>query len=59
MVRLDLGHHLPAPAGLFLVERSDKEVFDEEKTGWGWKMVVKIEADQTVLPTTCKMERPK
>jgi branched-chain amino acid transport system substrate-binding protein len=40
-------------------DRTEKEVFDEEKTGWGWKMVAKIEADQTVLPTTCKMERPK
>jgi branched-chain amino acid transport system substrate-binding protein len=40
-------------------DRSEKEVFDEEKTGWGWKTVAKIEADQTVLPTTCKMERPK
>ena len=40
-------------------DRTEKEPFDEEKTGWGWKMAAKIEADQTVLPTTCKMERPK
>jgi branched-chain amino acid transport system substrate-binding protein len=40
-------------------DRTEKEAFDEEKTGWGWKMVAKIEADQTVLPTTCKMDRPK
>jgi branched-chain amino acid transport system substrate-binding protein len=39
-------------------ERTDKEPFDEEKTGWGWKLVAKIEANQTVLPTTCKMDRP-
>ena len=39
-------------------DRTEKEPFDEEKTGWGWKMVAKIEADQTMLPTTCKMERP-
>lgn len=39
-------------------ERSEKEPFDEEKTGWGWKLAAKIEADQTVLPTTCKMDRP-
>jgi branched-chain amino acid transport system substrate-binding protein len=38
--------------------RTDKEPFDEEKTGWGWKMVAKIDTDKTVLPTTCKMERP-
>jgi branched-chain amino acid transport system substrate-binding protein len=40
-------------------DRTEKEPFDEEKTGWGWKMAAKIEADQTTLPTTCKMERPK
>lgn len=38
--------------------RSDKEPFDEEKTGWGWRLVAKIDTDQTVLPTTCKMDRP-
>jgi branched-chain amino acid transport system substrate-binding protein len=38
-------------------ERSEKEPFDEEKTGWGWKLIAKIDADATVLPTTCKMER--
>jgi len=32
--------------------------FDEEKTGWGWNIVGKVDADQTLLPTTCKMERP-
>jgi branched-chain amino acid transport system substrate-binding protein len=39
-------------------DRTEKEPFDEEKTGWGWKMVAKIEPDQTMLPTTCKMDRP-
>jgi branched-chain amino acid transport system substrate-binding protein len=39
-------------------ERTDKEPFDEEKTGWGWKLAAKIEMAQTMLPTTCKMERP-
>ena len=24
-------------------ERTDKEPFDEEKTGWGWKLVAKID----------------
>jgi len=32
--------------------------FDEEKTGWGWKGVAKVDTDKTMLPTTCKMERP-
>jgi len=39
-------------------ELKSKEPFDEEKTGWGWKGVAKIDTAQTVLPTTCKMTRP-
>jgi branched-chain amino acid transport system substrate-binding protein len=39
-------------------ERTEKEPFDEEKTGWGWKVAAKIDTQQTMLPTTCKMERP-
>src|ERR1700760_2346936 len=39
-------------------ERTEKETFDEEKTGWGGKLVDKIDTAQTILPTTCKMERP-
>jgi branched-chain amino acid transport system substrate-binding protein len=41
-----------------LGERSEKEPFDEEKTGWGWKLVAKIDTAATELPTTCRMERP-
>jgi branched-chain amino acid transport system substrate-binding protein len=41
-----------------LGERTDKEPFDEEHTGWGWKQVAKIDTAQTILPTTCKMDRP-
>jgi branched-chain amino acid transport system substrate-binding protein len=32
--------------------------FDEEGTGWGWKLIGAIKAEDTILPTTCKMERP-
>src|ERR1700677_2866030 len=32
--------------------------FDEEGTGWGWKQVGVVKASDTVLPTTCKMDRP-
>ena len=39
-------------------ELKSGETFDEEKTGWGWKGVAKIDAANTVLPTTCKMTRP-
>src|SRR5580692_6427739 len=41
-----------------LGERTEREPFDEEKTGWGWKLVAKIDTPATVLPTTCKMDRP-
>jgi len=39
-------------------ELTNDEPFDEENTGWGWKVVGKIETAQTVLPTTCQMIRP-
>ena len=39
-------------------ELKNNEPFDEEKTGWGWKGVGKIDTQQTILPTTCKMDRP-
>ncbi|MBN8975602.1 MAG: branched-chain amino acid ABC transporter substrate-binding protein [Rhizobiales bacterium] len=37
---------------------TDKEPFDEEGTGWGWKEVAKVDTAQATLPTTCKMKRP-
>ena len=39
-------------------ELTNGEPFDEENTGWGWKVVATIETAQTILPTTCKMTRP-
>jgi branched-chain amino acid transport system substrate-binding protein len=39
--------------------RGPKEPFDEEKTGWGWRTIARLDANDTVLPTTCKMSRPK
>jgi branched-chain amino acid transport system substrate-binding protein len=41
-----------------LGERGANEPFDEEKTGWGWRTVAKIDTAGTILPTTCKMKRP-
>jgi len=32
--------------------------FDEEHTGWGWKLVAKVDKQDTLVPTTCKMQRP-
>jgi branched-chain amino acid transport system substrate-binding protein len=37
---------------------SGDQTFDEESTGWGWRMVSKIETKDTMLPTSCKMARP-
>lgn len=31
---------------------------DAEGTGYGWKTDIRVESKDTVLPTTCKMERP-
>ncbi|UGY19771.1 branched-chain amino acid ABC transporter substrate-binding protein [Bradyrhizobium septentrionale] len=35
-----------------------KEPYDEENTGWGWRIVSKSDTAQTILPTTCNMKRP-
>jgi len=32
--------------------------FDEENTGWGWKVVGKVDTNNTIVPTSCKMNRP-
>jgi branched-chain amino acid transport system substrate-binding protein len=37
---------------------SKDQPFDEEGTGWGWKVAGKIDTPDTILPTTCKMTRP-
>jgi branched-chain amino acid transport system substrate-binding protein len=39
-------------------ERTADEPFDEEKTGWGWRVIAKVDAADTVIPTVCKMNRP-
>ena len=39
------------------VDRKDMK-FDADKSGMGWKAERRIEAKDTVIPTTCKMERP-
>jgi branched-chain amino acid transport system substrate-binding protein len=35
-----------------------EQLFDEENTGWGWKMTGKIDTRDTVGPTSCKMNHP-
>jgi len=39
-------------------ERTANEPFDEEKTGWGWRTIAKVDTADTILPTVCKMRRP-
>ncbi len=36
-----------------------KQPFDEEHTGWGWKVVTQIPVKDTITATTCKMKRPE
>jgi branched-chain amino acid transport system substrate-binding protein len=34
------------------------EPFDEEHTGWGWRLAAQIPVNDTIVTTTCKMNRP-
>ena len=43
---------------MFVSTWSDNVKFDVEKTGLGFKTDVKLNAKDTALPTTCKMQRP-
>ena len=49
-------HQLLQP--LFVSTFSDNVKFDVEKTGFGFKTDVKINAKDTAMPTTCQMQRP-
>jgi branched-chain amino acid transport system substrate-binding protein len=35
------------------------EGFDEENTGWGWRHIDEVKAEETIVPTTCQMKRPQ
>jgi len=54
-------HQLIQPLFISSVYKADgKEVkFDADKSGMGWKPERRVEAKDTVMPTTCKMERPQ
>jgi branched-chain amino acid transport system substrate-binding protein len=54
-------HQLIQPLFISSVYKVDgKEVkLDADKSGLGWKPERRIEAKDTVMPTTCKMERPQ
>jgi branched-chain amino acid transport system substrate-binding protein len=49
-------HQLLQP--LFISTLSDKAKYDIEASGLGFVTDAKIEAKDSALPTTCKMQRP-
>jgi branched-chain amino acid transport system substrate-binding protein len=38
--------------------RTSTDPFDEEHSDWGWKLAAQIPVNETILPTTCNMNRP-
>jgi branched-chain amino acid transport system substrate-binding protein len=53
-------HQLMHPVYAFSFQKAGQPgvKYDVENTGFGWKTEGRFEADDTVLPTNCKMERP-
>jgi branched-chain amino acid transport system substrate-binding protein len=54
-------HQLIQPLFISSVAKVDgKELrFDADRTGFGWKAERRIEGKDTMMPTSCKMERPQ
>jgi branched-chain amino acid transport system substrate-binding protein len=54
-------HQLIQPLFINVVIKTDgKDVkFDADHSGMGWKPERRIEGKDTVMPTTCEMERPQ
>ena len=52
-------HQLLQPLYIASFTALGKEVkYDAEGTGVGWKTDVRVEAKDTALPTTCRMQQP-
>lgn len=53
-------HQLMHPLYAFSFQKAGQPgvKYDVENTGFGWKTEGRFDADETVLPTTCKMTRP-
>jgi branched-chain amino acid transport system substrate-binding protein len=52
-------HQLMQPVFISTFSKAGKDVkYDVESLGLGWRNEVRIEGKDTVMPTTCKMERP-
>ncbi len=54
-------HQLIQPLFISSVAKVDgkKLRFDADRTGMGWQVEQRIEGKDTMMPTTCKMERPQ
>ena len=54
-------HQLIQPIFITFVAKVDgREVkFDSERSGMGWKVERRIEGKDTIMPTTCRMQRPQ
>jgi branched-chain amino acid transport system substrate-binding protein len=53
-------HQLFQPLYIATFTKAGKDVkYDSEGTGYGWRTDLRIEAKDTVMPTTCKMEQPQ
>ena len=54
-------HQLVQPLFISSVAKVDgkKLRFDADRTGMGWQVERRIEGKDTMMPTTCKMERPQ
>jgi branched-chain amino acid transport system substrate-binding protein len=53
-------HQLIQPIFVSSVAKVDGRTvkFDSDRTGMGWKAERRIEGRDTIMPTTCKMQRP-
>ena len=53
-------HQMMQPIFISTFSKTGKDVkYDVEGLGLGWKSEVRIDGKDTVMPTTCKMERPQ
>jgi branched-chain amino acid transport system substrate-binding protein len=57
MMRAD-DHQFFQPMHIAVFGPDSVKPFAEEDTGWGWKPVATIPMADTMVPTTCKMQRP-
>jgi branched-chain amino acid transport system substrate-binding protein len=50
-------HQIQMP--MYTAEFTKPVKYDSEGTGWGWKTVATVPAEDLTFPTSCKMKRPK